>query len=177
MDIFKGAGHTVLPADAGNAQRFFGSKSAEERRKRFAPAMGILFEFFEIFLQCQAGGTVISAHGHKTGHTVQNGVEAAVEGTPMGNDGIKTVGHQRGGGGFPFSHRQMRRHPFGRRHLIAAAEGHQNRCCPDGAVKHFTQPLLRGNIGIESHGDEAFGKAAAVAELAQSRKRILRLRR
>ena len=146
MKLHECAGHGILAADSGDIHRTLSPKRSEKRRKRLAPFFFVFAKAFEVFLQGQPCFFLAAAHRNELRHGFNNGVHRAVERAPFHEIWIEAIGHRRSGSRFSLDHRKFRRHSLLRRHLVLAAEGHQDRARADGGVETLRQSLLRADI-------------------------------
>ena len=73
IQLFEGAGHTVLAADGGNAQIHLGIQSTQQGGQRLAPALGLGAQALKVLLEGQVGILIAEAGGHQLGDAVHHG--------------------------------------------------------------------------------------------------------
>ncbi len=156
MQIHKGAGHAVFPADGRDTQFLLRVKGAQESGKRLSPAERLFAQLFKILLEGKADSPVISTQGHHFGHRLHNGVQGAVKRAPLGQPGVVPVSHNRRRGCLSGKEGQLGHHPLSRRILVLAAQRQKHRCRTDGAVKPFHQSFLAAHIQVLQVGEPGF---------------------
>ena len=148
VPVHEGTGHGVFPADGGDPQLFLGFDGAQESRQRLAPPLGVVPEFFKVFLEGQPDLLVIAAHGGDLRRGVYHCVQSTVIGAVGRQFRIEAEGHQRRRVGVSFRDRKLGSHPQSRGQLPLPAQRHQYRAGSDGGVEHFRQALLAAAVQV-----------------------------
>ena len=97
--VLKGAGHTVLAADGGDAQAHLGVQRAQQGSQGLAPALGLVAQALEIFLEGQVHILIAEAGSHQFGDAVHHRQHGPLVGVGAHQVGVEAPGHARAGGG------------------------------------------------------------------------------
>ena len=126
VDLVEGTTHGVLAADRRKSEGHLRLVSAEQSRKRFAPAGRIFVHPLEEFLECEPDLPPVRTGSNRLRDGFHHRIGCTVERAPGGNIGIISVSHGGSGLGFSVEHRDLCDHGLNRCFLEFAAKGHQD---------------------------------------------------
>ncbi len=121
---------------------------AEEGTEGFAPTVGVVAQFLEIFLEGESHAAGVTTGCGNLGNAAEHGIGCAMEGAPRSLVGIHAIGHECHSVALAVEQRQFADHALSRRQLITATEGHHHTSGTDGAVEHLDQALLRTYVEV-----------------------------
>ena len=146
IEIFKGAGHTVLAANRRQTEVQLRGECAEQGCGRLAPALRLIVQALEVLLERQAGLHRICADSCELREALHNGVCCAVERREARNTRNIAVSHSGSVIGLTREQRNLRNHGVFRRQLILTGKRHQNGACADGSIETLGKALLAADL-------------------------------
>ena len=109
IQLFKGAGHTVLAADGCNAQTHLSIQCTQQSGQRLAPALRGGAQTLEIFLEGEVSILIAEAGGHQLGNALDDSHLSALVLVCAHQEGVEAPCHAGAGAGLAV-HRQLCHH-------------------------------------------------------------------
>ena len=150
IQLFKGAGHTVLAADGCNAQTHLSIQCTQQSGQRLAPALRGGAQTLEIFLEGEVSILIAEAGGHQLGNALDDSHLSALVLVCAHQEGVEAPCHAGAGAGLAV-HRQLCHHGVLRGQLISTAKGHEHGGGTNGGVEPLRQALLAADVQIAHH--------------------------
>ena len=148
VNFIKSPGHGILASNGRQTKAHLRRISAQQSRKRLAPAGRFAAHSAEIFLESKPDMAKIPAAGHDPWQGFQHRIHRTVIWRPAGQIRIKSIWHHRHCICVARRHWKLRYHGLGFCKLVTSAVRHQYAAGANGAVKHFHKPFLWTYIQI-----------------------------
>jgi hypothetical protein len=118
---------------------------AEQRRRRLAPALGLVAELLEVLLEREVGVLVAEARRHELGERLDHGQVGARVGVCRGEVGVEAPRHAGAGRGLAL-HGQLGSHGHGSVSCVRPPKGMSTVAAPMVESKRSERPLLEATF-------------------------------